>query len=93
MNTFYNKISFYNKLNYNIQNIVLNKLFKKHKKKTKIIINKSIKSIHRIKCRFFKPSIVKKYKNNILKLIFIFLLYIYFKKIILKIKDFEKLRF
>ena len=62
MNNFYKKIRLYNKLNYNIQNIVLNKLFKKHKKKTKIIINKSIKSIHRIKCRFFKPSIIKNIK-------------------------------
>jgi len=59
MKNFYKKISLYNKLNYNIQDIVLNKLFKKHKKKTKIIINKSIKGIHTIKCRFFRPSIVK----------------------------------
>ena len=59
MKNFYKKISLYNKLNYNIQNIVLNKLFKKHKKKTKIIINKSIKDMHTIKCRFFRPSIVK----------------------------------
>ncbi len=39
MNKFYNKISLYNKLNYNIQNIVLNKLFEKHKKWHKYAIN------------------------------------------------------
>ena len=60
MNKFYKKISLYNKLNYNIQNIVLNKLFEKYKKWHKYAINESIKSIHKIKCRFFKPSIIKK---------------------------------
>mgnify|MGYP001049753549 FL=1 len=60
MNKFYNKLHIYNKLNYNIQNIVLNKLFEKHKKWHQYAINISIKSIHKIKCRFFKPSIIKK---------------------------------
>ncbi len=59
MNKFYKKISLYNKLNYNIQNIVLNKLFEKHKKWRQYFINESFKSMHKIKCRFFKPSIVK----------------------------------
>ena len=62
MNTFYKKMIIYNKLNYNIQNILLNKLFKQQKKWTKNAINESIKAMHRIKCRFFKPNIIKKYK-------------------------------
>ena len=63
MNKFYKKISLYNKLNYNIQNILLNKLFEKHKKWHKYAINESIKSMHKIKCRFFKPSIIRNNKN------------------------------
>ena len=62
MNNFYNKISLYNKLNNNIQNIVLDKLFKQHKKWHQYAINGSIKNIHKIKCRYFKPSIIKKNK-------------------------------
>ncbi len=62
MNNFYNKIGLYNKLNNNIQNIVVDKLFKQHKKWHQYVINVSIKSIHKIKCRFFKPSIIKKNK-------------------------------
>ena len=38
MNTFYKKMIIYNKLNYNIQNIVLNKLFKQQKKWTKNVL-------------------------------------------------------
>lgn len=63
MKNFYKKIRLYNKLNYNIQNIVLNKLFKKHKKWHQYVINESIKSMHKIKCRFFKPSIIRNNKN------------------------------
>tara|TARA_B110000114_G_scaffold119716_1_gene125439 strand:+ start:987 stop:1187 length:201 start_codon:yes stop_codon:yes gene_type:complete len=60
MNKFYKKIGIYNKLNYNIQNIILNKLFEKQKKWNKIAINESIKAMHKRKWRFLKPSIVKK---------------------------------
>ena len=60
MNKFYAKIGLYNKLNHNIQNIVLDKLFKQHKIWVKNTINQSIKDMHRTKWRFLKPSIVKK---------------------------------
>lgn len=63
MNNFYNKIGLYNKLNNNIQNIVVDKLFKQHKKWHQYIIIESIKNMHKkIKCRYFKPSIIKKNK-------------------------------
>lgn len=63
MNKFYNKLHIYNKLNYNIQNIVLDKLFEKHKKRHQYTIIESIKNMHKkIKCRYFKPSIIKKNK-------------------------------
>ena len=58
MNKFYKKISLYNKLNNNIQNIVLNKLFEKHKKWSKNTINESIKFIHKIKYRFFLKKVL-----------------------------------
>lgn len=60
MNKFYAKIGLYNKLNHNIKNIVLDKLFKQHKIWVKNTINQSIKDMHRTKWRFLKPSIVKK---------------------------------
>mgnify|MGYP001177747787 FL=1 len=60
MNTFKQNIALYNKLNYNIQNIILDKLFKQHKIWVKNTINQSIKDMHKTKWRFLKPSIVKK---------------------------------
>ena len=43
MNTFYKKMIIYNKLNYNIQNIVLNKLFKQQKNGLKMLLMNLLK--------------------------------------------------
>jgi hypothetical protein len=78
MNKFYEKIYIYNKLNHNIQNIVLEKLFKQQKKWNKNAIKASIRSMKRLIEEHkilenigtnFRPSTVKKieimYKKNI----------------------------
>ena len=78
MNKFYAKIGLYNKLNHNIQNIVLEKLFKQQKKWNKNAIKASIRSIKRLIedhnilkniGTIFRPSTVKNieimYKKNI----------------------------
>ena len=78
MNTFHKKMSIYNKLNHNIQNIILEKLFKQQKKWKKNAIKASIRSMKRLIEDYkhfknigtvFKPSTVKNiesiYKKNI----------------------------
>ena len=80
MNTFHKKMSIYNKLNHNIQNIILEKLFKQQKKWKRNAIKATIRSMKRLIEDYkhfknigtvFKPSTVKNieliYKKNIKK--------------------------
>jgi hypothetical protein len=80
MNSFKNKISLYNKLNYNIQDIILSKLFKQQKKWNRNAIKASIKAYKKIIEKYklfknigttYKPSTIKNieiiYKNNMKK--------------------------
>ena len=81
MNNFNKKISLYNKLNYNIQNIILSKLFKQQIKWNRNAIKSSIRAYKRIIEKYklfknigtiFKPSTIKNieiiYRNNMKKI-------------------------